>query len=98
MQTSAGRGEREKGCCCDWFCCVATCLDKDGGSRAAVFCWLRRCLSLFSCLFGALCGCRHDCLCFPDALVVGPNAARISVALPCVSVRVGFQRLFVPVM
>ena len=31
MQTSAGRGEREKGCRCDrkWFC-VATWLEQDG--------------------------------------------------------------------
>ena len=42
--------------------------------------------------------CRLDCLRFPVALVVGPNAARILAAHPCVSAQDGIQRLFVPVM
>ena len=73
--------------------CAAICSVKDGGPRAPVFCWLGRCLPLLSCVFGALCGCRLDCLRFPVALVVGRTLRALQL-----SVQVGFQRRSVPVM
>ena len=64
--------------------------------RASGFCWLCPCLPSFSFCLVPCCGCRLDRLRSLCALFVGPRVARTSVAHPCVSVQVGFQRFSVP--
>ena len=88
MQTSAGRGEREKGCRGDrtWFC-VAT---MDGNRTAC------------SCAPGVSVRCPVAVVAltvsvFLCSLFVGHHVARTSVADPCVSVQVGVERVLFPV-